>query len=105
MSFNSYLATRRATRHPNGYFVLEARADREFPNAEIWAAIRGYLATLRACNAAMKEVCVLWRRYSLQGRLGTLAGQTWSWRLHPVDVYPGQDLSLPLVYGSSATAA
>lgn len=54
MSFKAYLETRRVTRHPNGHFVLDARADREFPDAESWAAIRGYLTSVWACDAVTK---------------------------------------------------
>lgn len=75
MSFKSYLAARRVTRHPNGHFVLEARADREFPDAESWAAIRGYMATVRACDAAMKAGYAVWRGYRRQVRSGAHAGQ------------------------------
>lgn len=63
MSFKSYLAARRVTRHPNGHFVLDARADREFPDAESWAAIRAYLDTVRACDAVMKAGYAVWRGY------------------------------------------
>lgn len=75
MSFKTYLATRRVTRHPNGHFVLEARADREFPDAESWAAIRGYLETIRASDAAMKAGYAVWRGYRRQMRSGALSGQ------------------------------
>lgn len=76
MSFKSYLATRRVTRHPNGHFVLDARADLEFPDAESWAAIRSYLVSVRACDAAMKAGYAVWRGYRRQMRLGARAGQT-----------------------------
>jgi hypothetical protein len=75
MSFKSYLEARRVTRHPNGHFVLEARADREFPDADNWAAIRGYLATVRACEAAMKAGYAVWRGYRRQMRSGAFVGQ------------------------------
>lgn len=75
MSFKSYLEARRVTRHPNGHFVLEARADPEFPAAESWAAIRGYLDTVRACDAAMKAGYAVWRGFRRQTRSGAFAGQ------------------------------
>ncbi len=76
MSFKSYLAARRVTRHPNGHFVLDARADRGFPDADSWAAIRCYLETVWACDAAMKAGYAVWRGYRRQVHLGALAGQS-----------------------------
>lgn len=75
MSFKAHLAARCVTRHPNGHSVLDARADREFPDTEGWAAIRGYLDTVRACDAAMKAGYAVWRGYRRQMRAEAVAGQ------------------------------
>jgi hypothetical protein len=60
-SFRAFLHTLPAEDSPAGSFVVDAKADKSFPDLKTWAELKGYLHPRG--DAALVAGRAIWRRY------------------------------------------
>lgn len=63
MTFLEYIADRPARNNPAGDFILDARADSQFPNAESWQQLHSYMISVSACEGAIDAARTVWAGY------------------------------------------